>query len=212
KTIKITRTLCNQWMLIANKQKKQIFIGRSEDDYLGVGAIIGGSENHLLFINYREKNIDVFNLKTLQYMNKVILPIGSVMKYHCFIAKTEHDVTITDTNQRIWEMLLFSQNTGLSIEYDEDSNTFRFRNVRVCTSIKQCYSYGCVYVNHLLLFFGGEGTNGKASDRVYKYSFLDKQWMNFEQTLPISLNECTAILNEDHTFVHILGGYDGNTT
>ncbi|ETO03162.1 hypothetical protein RFI_34248 [Reticulomyxa filosa] len=98
KTIKITITLCNQWMLIANKQKKQIFIGRSEDDYLGVGAIIDGSENHVLFINYREKNIDVFNLKTLQY-------------------------------------------------------------------VEQCYSYGCVYVNHLLLFFGGEGTNGKASDR-----------------------------------------------
>ncbi|ETO04586.1 hypothetical protein RFI_32810 [Reticulomyxa filosa] len=43
-------------------------IGRDKDYYIGVRAVIGGSNNNLLFITYSPKNIDVFDLKKFKYI------------------------------------------------------------------------------------------------------------------------------------------------
>ncbi|ETO01465.1 hypothetical protein RFI_35975, partial [Reticulomyxa filosa] len=61
-----------------------IIIGRDYDDYGGMLAVIGGSNNHLLFITYFFNNISVFNLNTFQFIKHDTLPINDCINYHCF--------------------------------------------------------------------------------------------------------------------------------
>ncbi|ETO16547.1 hypothetical protein RFI_20792, partial [Reticulomyxa filosa] len=48
---------CNQWIPFTDKHNRVIQIGRKQDDYQGVRAVIGGSNNNLLFITYYRSNI-----------------------------------------------------------------------------------------------------------------------------------------------------------
>ncbi|ETO25824.1 hypothetical protein RFI_11315 [Reticulomyxa filosa] len=68
-------------------------------NYEGVRALIGGINNHLLFITYYENNI-----------------------------KNGQGQEIIKTNKQNDQMLLFYLKTGLSIEYNEDKNNFNFIN------------------------------------------------------------------------------------
>ncbi|ETO34285.1 hypothetical protein RFI_02809 [Reticulomyxa filosa] len=156
---------CNQWIPFTDNHNHPIIIGRDYDNYGGVRAIIGGSNNHL---TRNDKN-----------------------------------------NKQNYQMLLFSFNIGLSIEYDEDNNTFRFHPLTVCKDIAPFYQYACVCINDIILFFGGYGyKNGDYtfSKSVYKYSIQTKKWMSFQNTLPSPLCHCVAILSENDNHVHIIGG------
>ncbi|ETN99196.1 hypothetical protein RFI_38285, partial [Reticulomyxa filosa] len=92
-------------------------------------------------------------------------------------------------------MVLFCKKTGLSIEYDEDDNTFQFCNLPVCKSIAVFSHYAYVCINDVILFFGG----------MHKYSIRENKWMTFQNTLLSPLGDCVAILSEDNTYVHIIG-------
>ncbi|ETO03181.1 hypothetical protein RFI_34229 [Reticulomyxa filosa] len=117
------------------------------------------------------------------------------------------------TNVKINEMLLFCENTGLLVIYDEDANAFQFQKLRICTNFRSYYSYGFIYVDDCILFFGGEnGYRITASKEIHKYSIKENKWMKFEQSLPIALADCATVLSSDNKFVHILGGNDGNNT
>ncbi|ETO01947.1 hypothetical protein RFI_35493 [Reticulomyxa filosa] len=74
-----------------NKLKNQTNIINEENNYIGVRALISGSNNNLLFITYPMNNISVFNLNTFQFIKHDILPIENYNKicYHCFILKSE---------------------------------------------------------------------------------------------------------------------------
>ncbi|ETO07591.1 hypothetical protein RFI_29802 [Reticulomyxa filosa] len=48
----------NEWISLADNHNHQIVIGR-DDDYKGIRAVIGGSNNHLLFITYVKNNISI---------------------------------------------------------------------------------------------------------------------------------------------------------
>ncbi|ETO00636.1 hypothetical protein RFI_36804, partial [Reticulomyxa filosa] len=107
-------------------------------------------------------------------------------------------------------MLLFCFNVGLSIEYDENNNTFQFSQLTVCDDIAPFNSYAYVCINDIILLFGG--WNGDADNRnivsksVYKYSIRENKWTTFKNTLPSQLRDSIAILDEENNHIYIIGG------
>ncbi|ETO22179.1 hypothetical protein RFI_15021, partial [Reticulomyxa filosa] len=203
----------NRWVPLTNSQNNLICIGTNGGDYEGVRAVIGGNANHLLFITYSPKNIDVFNLATCRYVNRCHLPIDDSfnINFHCFVSRTQNGLAMTKANEnkKHIEMLLFCKNIGLSIKYDEDKAAFQFEKLLVCTTIRPLNYYAYVCIDNIILLFGGCNDNlWVPSKDVYKYAIDQKQWKKFEYTLPVPLFGCAGILNTDDTSVHILGGRD----
>ncbi|ETO07104.1 hypothetical protein RFI_30288 [Reticulomyxa filosa] len=172
----------NQWIPFKDNHNHPIIIGRDQDDYNGVRAVIGGSNNHLLFITYYENNISVFNLNTFQFIKDDTLPTDNWVQFHCFVSNSvdgqgqEIMKTNKEKNKQNNKMLLFREDTGLSIEYDENNNIFQFHLLPVCDDIAQFYSYAYVCINDIVLFFGGwDGTfdNTVISKSVHKYSIRE---------------------------------------
>ncbi|ETO00629.1 hypothetical protein RFI_36811, partial [Reticulomyxa filosa] len=54
-----------------------------------------------------------------------------------------------------YQILLFYKKIGLSIEYDEDNNTFQFHQLPVCDDIAQFHAYAYLCINDVIFFFGG---------------------------------------------------------
>ncbi|ETO09620.1 caspase-8 [Reticulomyxa filosa] len=197
----------NEWIPFTDNHNHPIIIGRDKDNYYGLRAVIGGSNNHLLFITYLDNNISVFNLNTFQFIKHDNLPINNYIKYHCFVSKLK-----ISKQKKNNEMLLFCFEVGLSIEYDEDNNTFQFQQLRVCDDIASFLGYAYVCVNDVILFFGG--WNGKREANlivpksVHKYSIRENKWMTFKNSLSSPLSSSVAILSEDNMHVHIIGGWN----
>ncbi|ETO36289.1 hypothetical protein RFI_00774 [Reticulomyxa filosa] len=198
----------NKWMPFVNKNDRPVFIGREKDNYHGIRTIITGKHNHLLIITYPPKNIDVFNLKTFQYVNHSILPTDDYIWYHCFVPKKRDQIAAE------YELMLFCKATGLLIEYDENKNKFRFQKLSVFGDLLPFYRYAYIQTYNSILFFGGWndciGFKSIVSKAVYQYSMDENKWTKFGRTLPMPLNDCIGILNDDKTHIHILGGEDGN--
>ncbi|ETO09990.1 hypothetical protein RFI_27387, partial [Reticulomyxa filosa] len=68
----------NQWIPFINNNNHPIIIGRNQDKYIGARAVIGGSNNNLLFITYLINNISVFDLNTYQFIKHSTLPTGII--------------------------------------------------------------------------------------------------------------------------------------
>ncbi|ETO24226.1 hypothetical protein RFI_12931 [Reticulomyxa filosa] len=81
-----------------------------------------------------------------------------------------------------------------------------------CTAIRPFKHYACVYINDVILFFGGLSQhlrpNNFAINDIFRYSIREDRWTKFERTLPLALCDCVGILNEDNKSVHIIGGSD----
>ncbi|ETO01689.1 hypothetical protein RFI_35751, partial [Reticulomyxa filosa] len=118
--------------------------------------------------------------------------------------------TNEEKSKKNYQMLLFCLNVGLSIEYDENNNTFQFNQLTVCDDIASLNSYSYVCINDIVLLFGG--WNGKADNRnivsksVYKYSIRENKWTTFKNTLPSQLRDSIAILDEENNHIYIIGG------
>ncbi|ETO36568.1 hypothetical protein RFI_00496 [Reticulomyxa filosa] len=80
-------------------------------------------------------------------------------------------------------MLVFCKRIWLLIKYNEDSNIFRFHQLPVCKDIVSFNSY----------------------------AYEQNEWITFKPTLPIPLCDCFGILNEDNTYIHIIGGSGNNS-
>ncbi|ETO32688.1 hypothetical protein RFI_04428 [Reticulomyxa filosa] len=200
----------NKWTPFTDNQNNPIIIGKNNSYYWGVRAVIGGSNNHLLFITCRKNNISVFDLNTFQFIKYDILPTDYYIEYHCFVLKSKNGQgqEMMKINQQNYQMLLFYKNTGLSIEYNENDNTFQFHKLTVCDDFKSLIAYAYVCINDDILFFGGSNDKNVVSKSVYKYSIREKKWMIFENTLPSPLKDCTAILNKEDDHIYIIGGLD----
>ncbi|ETO29517.1 hypothetical protein RFI_07604, partial [Reticulomyxa filosa] len=197
----------------SNKHSLVMKYVNRDHDYFGVRALIGGSNNHLLFITYFYKNISVFDLNTFQFIKHNILPTNYDIGYHCFVSKSKNiqKQEIMKIHKQNYQMLLFCKKTGLSIEYNEDNNTFQFHKLYVCDDIALLYRYSYVCINDIILFFGGsywKRNYNSVSKSVYKYSIRENKWTTFQNTLPSPLYDCVAILSEDNTHIHIIGRGD----
>ncbi|ETO09897.1 hypothetical protein RFI_27480 [Reticulomyxa filosa] len=205
----------NEWIPVTDNHNNPIIIGRAEMHYYhGMRAVVGGSNNHLLFITYYLNHISVFDLNTFQFIKHDNLPADNHVHHHCFVSNSAngHGQEMMKTNKQNYQMLLFYQNTGLSIEYDEDNNTFQFHQLLVCDDIAKLSNYAYVCVNDIILFFGGWNDDKCVfSKSVHKYSIKEKKWTKFENTLPGPLCHCTAVLNKNSTYIHIIGGQNKNS-
>ncbi|ETO34037.1 hypothetical protein RFI_03057 [Reticulomyxa filosa] len=172
------------------------FGGYYEHTFVMKYVMVGGRNNHLLFITYLDNNISVFDLNTFQFIKHDKLLIDNEICYHCFVSRSENvqRQKMIKTNQekikQNYQMLLFCEDTGLSIEYDEDNNTFQFHKLPVCNVEKN---------NKKLV-----------SKSVHKYSIQENTWITFKHTLPIPLYDCFVVLNEDNTYIHVIGGSNTN--
>ncbi|ETO04503.1 hypothetical protein RFI_32893 [Reticulomyxa filosa] len=82
----------------------------------------------LLFLSHTQKQIQVYLFVSL---SQTITPIATNnwIKFHCFALKSNTKEERNDSKKKNNnEVLLFCLKTGLSIEYDEDNNTFQFIN------------------------------------------------------------------------------------
>ncbi|ETO15556.1 hypothetical protein RFI_21808 [Reticulomyxa filosa] len=91
----------NEWVPFTDVHNHLIIIESYCDNYNGVRALIGGSNNHLLFITYYQNNISVFDLNTFQFIKYKRLPIYSgilgvnflfypTVLYHYFVPNSEN--------------------------------------------------------------------------------------------------------------------------
>ncbi|ETN99543.1 hypothetical protein RFI_37927 [Reticulomyxa filosa] len=80
----------NEWIPLTDNHNHPIVIGRDYDDYKGMRAVIGGSNNHLLFITYQPNNISVFDLNTFKFIKHDTLPTDSIICFHSFISNSEN--------------------------------------------------------------------------------------------------------------------------
>ncbi|ETO35448.1 hypothetical protein RFI_01613 [Reticulomyxa filosa] len=192
----------NKWIPLLNKSNNPIYIGKEEDNFEGARTIIGGNNNNLLFITYRPNCIGVFDLNTFQCIKHDNLPIDNYIWCHCFVSKKDNELSTASEN----EMLLFCEHAGLSINYNEKTNAFQYQKLQVCTTLRPLFGYACVRVDDAILFFGGYNINISSKD-VHKYLIKKDKWIKFENTLPIPCGFSCGILNEDNTYIYILGGY-----
>ncbi|ETO20647.1 hypothetical protein RFI_16572 [Reticulomyxa filosa] len=204
----------NEWAPLIDSKNKQVYIGGEKGLSEGLRAVIGGNNNHLLFITHLSKSIEIFDLGILQHIRHAILPIENVIMYHCFVLKPENKLQTANENndnKKITEMMLFCERTGLSIKYNEATNTFQFNNIRVCTTLRFFSSYGYVCVNDFILFFGGDNVYELGfSNEIYKYLTVENKWIKFEQTLPMPLADSLVVASEDNVHIHIIGGCNGD--
>ncbi|ETO04600.1 hypothetical protein RFI_32796, partial [Reticulomyxa filosa] len=207
----------NEWVPLTDNHNNPIMIEGDDSYYTGVRAVVGGSNNHLLFITYLKNNISVFNLNTFEFIKHDTLPTDNSIFYHCFVSKPENGqvqemVKTNQKNKQNCEMLLFCKKTGLSIEYDEDKNKFQFHKLLVSKDIELFFAYAYVCINDVILFFGGQngkfGPNKMVSKSVHKYFIRENKWMMCESTLPSLLYSSVGILSEDNTYIHIVGGFN----
>ncbi|ETO26143.1 hypothetical protein RFI_10996 [Reticulomyxa filosa] len=191
---------CNKWFPLKNNKDKSILKKRNE--YEGVRAVLGGSNNHLLFITC-QNNIYVLDLDTFQYIKRDFLPsaYGSDLSFHCFVARSDSDA---NTGKKTNKMILFSGETGLSIEYNEDSNTLHYHKLQICEIIPYFKTYCYLSDYDVILFFGEPSGYTDQKNEVYKYSIMEDKWMKFEHMLPIKFVDYVAIFDEDNAYVHIL--------
>ncbi|ETO07696.1 hypothetical protein RFI_29695 [Reticulomyxa filosa] len=222
-TTAIVNKCWNEWIPLTDSEDKEIRIGKEEDDFAGMRAVIGGSQSHLLFITYYPKNIDVFDLNTFQYVSRSTLPIHEDwIRYHCFVSTAAHQYQYQYQHQHQQqqkyfnnEMVLFCKKTGLAIDFEEHKHTFQFCNLPICETIAPYHHYSYVCVNDVILFFRAwEGELGSsdstiATKFVHKFSLAKRKWTYFSCSLSLPLTECAGVLTADNTFVHVLGGRDG---
>ncbi|ETO06155.1 hypothetical protein RFI_31241 [Reticulomyxa filosa] len=201
----------NQWKPFTDNNNHPIILGRDGDYYEGVRAVIGGSNNHLLFIAYLFSNISVFDLNKFQFIKHDQLPTHS-SQCNCFISRSENRQEMKTNEEKDnskkkkkIEMLSFYTFTGFSIEYNEDNNTFRFCQLTFCNDVELFCRYAYVRINDIILLFGGYD-RGSVNSIVHSYSISENTWIKLEYTLPIPSCDCFGILNEDKTYIHIIGG------
>ncbi|ETO35601.1 hypothetical protein RFI_01461, partial [Reticulomyxa filosa] len=155
----------------------------------------------------------VFDLNTFQFIKHDTLPNNNSIFYHCFVSKSENGqvqemMKTNQKNKQNYQMLLFCKNTGLSIEYDEENNTFKFQKLHVCNDIASFNYYAYVCINDVILFFGGLNFDYVVSKSVHKYSIRENKLITFKNTLPSPLRSCVAILSEEDNDIHIIGGFN----
>ncbi|ETO12225.1 hypothetical protein RFI_25152 [Reticulomyxa filosa] len=97
----------NQWICFKDDYDHSIIIGRYKD-YRIARAVIGGSNNHLLFITYPSDNISVFDLNIFQFIKHSKLPTNSYIGHHCLVSNSKNGQRqeMIKTNQQNYQILL----------------------------------------------------------------------------------------------------------
>ncbi|ETO03386.1 hypothetical protein RFI_34024, partial [Reticulomyxa filosa] len=107
--------------------------------------------------------------------------------YHCFVPLTMNN------EKMINHFILFCLNTGLLIKYDEQNKSFHYQKLPICPAFNNFTFYSFVYFYDFIFLFGGMN---------------NKTWNQCKITLPMKVNSSFAILSNDNTNIHVIGGFN----
>ncbi|ETO20931.1 hypothetical protein RFI_16272 [Reticulomyxa filosa] len=171
-------------------------IGKPGDNMFDARGVIGGSKNHLLFVLHQPNQMVVFDLSdSVKYVTKGDLPTTSIMSGCCFV------------RTRPCEMALLSNTEVLLIKFDERTCSFQFDSCAMHPLVRYTFNYAYIYVKDLLVLFGGFDSFYLNKVRVYSLKKRACEELTFK--LPTSLDSSFAIINDDNTCVHLIGGFNG---
>ncbi|ETO04647.1 WD repeat-containing protein, partial [Reticulomyxa filosa] len=137
---------CNQWFPSTDSNNYPIHIGRENDNHYGVRALIGGSNNHLLFIAYKPKKISVFNLNTLEFIRDDILLAMDKIVLGYLIKKSAKYISLVDVMIKLFHQIVKSNLSpdGKFIVSCSNDNTIRIWNIKTgkeWKTLKGCSTY-----------------------------------------------------------------------
>ncbi|ETO03187.1 hypothetical protein RFI_34223, partial [Reticulomyxa filosa] len=143
-------------------------------------------------------------MKSLTEIKNDIIPTEQHkygLEYHCF-------VPLTINNEKVINhFILFCKNTGLLIKYDEQNKIFNYEKLPICPALSDVTSYSFVHLYDFIFLFGGKNTiRQERIKKIYKYSMKEKTWNECKLTLPMEISASLAILSDDNTNVHVIGG------
>ncbi|ETO02492.1 hypothetical protein RFI_34939, partial [Reticulomyxa filosa] len=127
----------NTWI----QHNQDTSIGKFEDYLEGVRGLISGINNDLLFIIYFPENIEVIDLKTMKSLNGIKnnkIPTEGYtfgIYHHCFVPLTMNNEKVIN------HFILFCQNTGLLIKYDEQNKSFHYEKLSICPALNDFAFY-----------------------------------------------------------------------
>ncbi|ETO33895.1 hypothetical protein RFI_03201 [Reticulomyxa filosa] len=126
----------------------------NQTNLLSFGSSYNGENKHTLVMKYvsvwsndnNDNEINKLNnyneWTPLQTVTIIQLSLEDIKKQHLlFITCSYNNIKngqgqeIMKTNRQNYQMLLFCEKTGLSIEYNEDNNSFQFHELPVCLNI-----------------------------------------------------------------------------
>ncbi|ETO00803.1 hypothetical protein RFI_36637, partial [Reticulomyxa filosa] len=87
------------------------------------------------------------------------------------------------------------------------NKTFHYQTLPICPAFDDFKCYSFVYLYDFIFLFGGYNGSQKTKN-VYKYSMKEKTWNECKFTFPMEISHSFAILSDDHTNVHIIGGWN----
>ncbi|ETO27401.1 hypothetical protein RFI_09731 [Reticulomyxa filosa] len=185
----------NKWVAFGNGT----FFGENYD-FGGARALVGGTDNALLFITRSPRYIEIVDLKTYKYIDNLknnILPISkdNDVFYHCFIPLSTH------------HFILISENEIILIQFHQSTHAFEYHILPTCPTLKFCRSFAYVYFNHQIILFGGWDFNkSQCTDSIHIFHVKKKSWSQCNFTLPFPINGSAAVFNPFQFAVHLIGG------
>ncbi|ETO07643.1 hypothetical protein RFI_29746 [Reticulomyxa filosa] len=197
----------NKWTPFTNNHNRSVIIGREHDNYEGVRAVIGGSNSHLLFITYG-CDISVFDLNTFQFIKHHYLPINNRILYHCFVSNSENgqgqEMIKTNKKQinKIIKCCCLNRIQDYQLNMMKKTALFKFID---CLFVMILHHYLDMHMCVLMM------SSYSLVDGMV-YSIQERKWITFENDLPIQLENCVAILSEDNTNIHFIGGQGDKST
>ncbi|ETO00870.1 hypothetical protein RFI_36570, partial [Reticulomyxa filosa] len=177
----------NTWI----RHNQDTNIGKLEDELRGLRGLIGGINNDLLFITYHPENTEIIDLKTMKQLTGIknrIIPIEKHkfgIGYHCFLP-------LTMNNEKLINHFIFK--------------AFHYEKLPICTAFNDFKYYSFVYLYDFIFLFGGSNSKYERTKNVYQYSMKEKTWNECKFTLPMEISGSFAILSDDDTNVHVIGG------
>ncbi|ETN98633.1 hypothetical protein RFI_38859, partial [Reticulomyxa filosa] len=145
-------------------------------------------------------------MKSLTGIKNDIMPTAGHKfgtEHHCFVPLTMNNEKVIN------HFILFCHNTGLLIKYDELNESFDYQKLPICPTLNDFIFYSFVYLYDFIFLFGGKNSiTDERTKLVYKYSMKNKIWNQCKITLPMEISSSLAILGDDDTNVHVIGGFD----
>ncbi|ETO02486.1 hypothetical protein RFI_34945, partial [Reticulomyxa filosa] len=96
-------------------------------------------------------------------------------------------------------------------KYDEQNKSFDYEKLPICPALNDFAFYSFVYLYDFIFLFGGKNIiTYERTKLVYTYSMKDKTWNQCKITLPMEIYASFAILSNDDTSFHVIGGLNAN--
>ncbi|ETO05954.1 hypothetical protein RFI_31442, partial [Reticulomyxa filosa] len=118
-------------------------IGDAENDMSNVATLIGGSNNHLLFVTYPPNQIMVLDSKSLHMLAKHTLPFYLFVGNHCIF-------NMNNDNKN--ELRLFNYNSQVVVKFDEYNNTWESTKFKIDRELEHVFDYSFVCIDGFVIY------------------------------------------------------------